>query len=231
MGEGFLGFQGVGVIFMRWKVYLEVRQSSVQMLGSIGKNRATVKIVQSVADNRWPSIRIQFVYLGGPSVKKYPFLIFLLLIILQVMAGCSDNESVQMEDGGVEVNFSIVSPIAGFNYVLVSTKKIEVFRESEFFNSTSLLNAAGISNLGTDFDSKQLVFMAMGTQPSSGYAISAENVLDYGGYLRLNIVYSVPGIGCVEDDVLTQPNQLLEVDSRKDVIIHERYVARVCKRD
>ena len=161
-------------------------------------------------------------------MRKQLYLFLFIISLAQVTTGCSDNENMQEDVLGVDVNFTNIQLENGLNGLVEDQKVIVIYRDSASLANTSGLIGADFREIETDFESKLVVLVTMGIQPSSGFDIKIESVLDLGRYLELNILLTVPGVGCVEDDVLTYPYQLFEIDSRKEVVIHERYEARIC---
>ncbi len=62
-----------------------------------------------------------------------------------------------------------------------------------------------------DFGREMLLIAAMGTQPSGGYRIRIERVLDQGGWLEAHVVRVSPGPRCGATAALTHPIDIVRV--------------------
>lgn len=115
---------------------------------------------------------------------------------------------------------------AGF--ALPNNKSIEIFRDQKYLDSAKSGYIAKISEENIDLKLSQLVLLNMGTQVSDGHAITAESVVDYGDHVKLHVLSSELGYGCVINLWLTHPFQLLKINSRKKLIVQERYERKPC---
>lgn len=62
-----------------------------------------------------------------------------------------------------------------------------------------------------DFDSRVVITATMGLQPTGGYAIRVEEVSRMGDELRVVVVETSPGVGCITTQAFTAPATAITV--------------------
>jgi hypothetical protein len=79
-----------------------------------------------------------------------------------------------------------------------------------------------------DFNQDMLVLVAMGSQPSSGYAISIESAMERGDAATIAVLSISPGQGCASLTVITNPVALIRMARHASVSFVERRQMRDC---
>lgn len=65
--------------------------------------------------------------------------------------------------------------------------------------------------LPVDFEKEMLIGAFMGTQPTAGYEVRVEKVLDRGGESEVYVTEYAPGTGCVTAQVQTAPFVIVKI--------------------
>jgi len=135
----------------------------------------------------------------------------------------------QTDEGtGAAVEFSIIESGFDGSVGVSDERRVQIFRDQNSLNNASSLANFGISTPSLTFENQQVVFLTMGLRSNGGFSITAESVEDFGDYIRLNVVLTAPGSGCVTTSILTHPNVLLEINSAKELVLSERFVVESC---
>ena len=155
--------------------------------------------------------------------------IIIIVAALQFGLGCSENGNANSEASTSAVNMAVLD--SGFNFdssASETPKRIEIYRNTDALTAARSSYALNVADVTTDFTGNQIVLVTMGTQSSGGYSITAQSIEDIGDYIQLNISSKEPGAGCMVTTALTHPYQLLEIGSRKDLIVVEQYALEPC---
>lgn len=167
-------------------------------------------------------------------MKNYHFSIFTILIMLQLVTGCSSDENSEVMEPaeaaalGTNIDFSIIASGASGYFSQSSTKIFEIFRDQDSQNIANSLSGYGIPERTIEFESKQTILLTTGRKSNGSHTIAVESVVDYGEYVRLNVLLSVRGSGCAVTAAISHPYQFIEINSRKELVIHESYVVTTC---
>ncbi|MFK7894043.1 MAG: protease complex subunit PrcB family protein [Granulosicoccus sp.] len=174
-------------------------------------------------------------------MNNYRTSLFVLLMTTQFLFGCSDSETTpqqqqtnldqsEQQDGfGDSVNFTVLAAGSYFDHNASTAKRIEIYRDPDALNNAIAQFNNSLSEVTTDFGSNQAVLFTLGNRPTGGYSIQAESVLDFGDHIRLTVLTTVyHGNECVTTQAETHPYQVLEISSRKELIIQEQFEVANC---
>jgi len=113
---------------------------------------------------------------------------------------------------------------------LNAEKTFEVFKTQERFNEvfSQYVHPAEASSPTVDFGQHQVVLISMGTQPSSGYAVTIDSVEDSGNQVIVKATFHKPGNGCAGFAALTTPFLFAEIASQKEILLAETHLVEEC---
>lgn len=80
-----------------------------------------------------------------------------------------------------------------------------------------------------DFNAGQVLLVDMGIRPTGGFSVKVAGVNDgMKGAVRVDVVLTRPGHGCVVAQALTNPFQFVYIPTRYEILIFEKLVTSNC---
>lgn len=118
------------------------------------------------------------------------------------LTGCK-NGGEQPDDDGVALAqpVTIIERISGSSDALKTIGAMHIETKEQY----DVLGDADIFPGGTDFDKNDLIIVALGEQPSGGYAVKIESIQKVGGELAVTGKATTPGKDELVSTVLTYP--------------------------
>lgn len=80
-----------------------------------------------------------------------------------------------------------------------------------------------------DFEENRVILLDMGQRNTGGYGIGIESVSDAEDHVLVTVTLSVPGRDCIVTQALTNPYQLVKINTDKEVLIQEKLHTTNCE--
>ena len=110
------------------------------------------------------------------------------------------------------------------NYVIKTETEWRSLWEKIFSNTSEKLPLPEI-----DFTRRTIVAVFQGAQPSNGYEISIEAIVETENSLEVAIKAFAPGKRCVLTGIVTKPFDIVEIEKTdKEVLFHVKHKVRNC---
>lgn len=125
--------------------------------------------------------------------------------------------------GGAGATAAGVSPVELVTLVSTNSSLFEDSTRLVVRDSAALAAAWPGLALGTEppvvsFEGGLVVIVAAGRRPSGGYTITADSAVREGDTLRVHVVTTSPGPGCITTQALTAPATAVRVDDSAPVV-------------
>ncbi|MFT2089941.1 protease complex subunit PrcB family protein [Paraglaciecola sp. 2405UD69-4] len=144
---------------------------------------------------------------------KKLFLLFPLLVPLQ---SCSDADATSPVP---EMEFQVLHDFQ-YNEYANTTAKSTILINSQSEYESELLKRSSDTPQNIDFDSETVLLVDMGTQSSGGYSLSV-TLTEHNDHILASIDYQFPGANCGVTTALTNPTQIIKIETTKYVLVSE----------
>lgn len=153
-----------------------------------------------------------------------------MALLLASICGCSSNDNADANLVGLDVPFSIIAEgdLPNSDSVLQDVKRTEIYRTQQQLDAATGLFITDLPVFTVDFTTNQTVLVTLGIQSNIGSSFRVDGVFDYEEYVELHVTYEATGPGCLQLGAVNHPYKLVELNSRKIVVINERFELQEC---
>jgi len=162
-------------------------------------------------------------------MKGYQKLAAAVLIILVVLpsATVAQTASGQFILHNVEVGFTVLHQGQFKIDGSFSAKQIKAIHSVKEYKA-ALADYSHATVKDVDFSKGQVLLLDIGSRSTGGYSVDVTSIEDNKDYIVVKVAIYAPSPNCMLIQTLTNPFQFSYISSRKDMVIVEKMVYRVC---
>jgi hypothetical protein len=149
-----------------------------------------------------------------------------LLFIASSILSLQACEVVMADDQQVPLSLEILHE-SHYNEFGATTPKSAMVLRTEADYHHELLKRSSEPSVALDFSQELVVLIDMGLKPSGGYSIDLD-LTEQETVIIMNVTYIFPSDSCSVTLALTNPFQILRLNTQKEVVFNETVKVKQC---